>query len=756
MHLFRKIYLVIFISSLLINLLFFYIIPANLSSSGKCSFWFGFPMRDFAERQSESIFLFIIIFSVSLAIFGIILYFSIKHFAGPIKEIINGIEIIGKGDLTHRIQVRQKERAGMLATSFNIMATELQKTTVSKAYADNIMSTMIDALIVFDPDMNIKTVNKGTTDLLGYIEKELIGNNIGMIFGFGYIDSLEGVRLIRLIERGEARNYETLLQTRDGRHIPVLINSSTMKDNDENVDCFVCTIRDITDRKHAEDALKSAEEKYRKIFEGSLEGIFQANFNGRLISANPALARVLGYDSQEDLVNTVTDIWDQLHPDPEDRHVFSRNIFEKGEVRNREIQIRRRDGSLTWLSINAQIVRDRGNKPLYCEGVLEDIDNRKKLEAELRQAHKMEAIGTLAGGIAHDFNNLLMGIQGCTSLMLFNKDPSHPEYDKLRIIEQHVQSAAALTKQLLGFARSGRYEIKPVEINEILERSSAMFNRTRKEIIIEKKFLEGLWVVEADEGQIEQILINLYVNAWHAMPGGGTIYLETENIILDENHVTSFSIQPGNYVKITVSDTGIGMDENTRQRIFEPFFTTKEMGRGTGLGLATVYGIVKGHGGIINVFSKKGYGTTFNIYLPATTKYITEKKTVELQILNGNETVLLVDDENIIIDVSKQILETLGYKVLVARSGQEAIDIYEKQSAQIDVVVLDMVMPEMNGGEIFDILKTINPNIRIILSSGYSMHDLKTRTMDCGYHTFIQKPFGIDQLSEKLREVLDS
>ncbi|MCX5812911.1 MAG: PAS domain S-box protein [Proteobacteria bacterium] len=696
-----------------------------------------------------------LLLAASLVILGIILYISIKHFVRPIKEIINGTETIGKGDLTYRIQARPKDELSLLANSFNMMAEELQKTTVSKAYADNIMSTMIDALIVIDPDMKIKTVNKGTIDLLGYSENELIGSNIEMVFGFGYIDSLEGVRMIRLIEKGEARNYEILLQTRDGRHVPVLINSSSMKDNDENVDCFVCTITDITNQKLAEDALRRAEEKYRKIFEGALEGIFQAKLDGHLISANPAFARVLGYDSQEELVSNVADVWEQIHPDPADRHIFSRNIFEKGEVRNQETQIRRRDGSLIWLSINAQIVRDNGGKPLYCEGVLEDISNRKKLEAELCQAQKMEAIGTLAGGIAHDFNNLLMGIQGCASLMLLNKDISHPEYEKLRSIEQQVQSGAALTKQLLGFARSGRYEIKPVAINEILERTSAMFNRTRKEIIIEKKFWKDLWVVEADQGQIEQILINLYVNAWQAMPGGGTIYLETENIVLDEHYVTSFSIKPGNYVKITVTDTGIGMDENTRQRIFEPFFTTKEMGRGTGLGLATVYGIVKGHGGIIDVYSEKGYGTTFNIYLPATMKNITEEKAVVQQILNGNETVLLVDDEDIIIDVSKQILETLGYKVLVARSGQEAIDIYEKQGAHIDVVILDMIMPEMNGGEIFDVLRAMNSDTKIILSSGYSMNDLTTKIMECGCHAFIQKPFGIDQLSQKLRGILD-
>jgi two-component system, cell cycle sensor histidine kinase and response regulator CckA len=756
MHFFRKIYLYILSSFLAINVLFFYAVPVNLFNSSRWPFLLGCSLRDFFERKGENIFNFILLLAVFLAVLSVIIYFSIKNFARPIKEIINGTEIIGKGDLTYRIQVQQKDELGLLANSFNMMAEELQKTTVSKVYADNIMDTMIDALIVIDPDMNIKTVNKGTIDLLGYSEKDLTGSNIGIIFGFGYIDSLEGVRMVRLIEKGTARNYETLLQTRDGRGIPVLINSSSMKDNDENVDCFVCTIRDISDRKIAEDALRNAEEKYRKIFEGALEGIFQAKLDGSLISANPALARVLGYDSEEDLINVVTDIWGQLYPDPRELHSFSRNIFEKGEVRNQEIKTRQRNGNVKWLSINAQVVRDKTGKPLYCEGVLEDIDNRKKLEAELYQAQKMEAIGTLAGGIAHDFNNLLMGIQGCASLILLNKDPSHPEYNKLKSIEQQVQSGAELTKQLLGFARSGRYEIKPVKINEIMERTSVMFNRTRKEITIEKKFYKDLWVVEADQGQIEQILVNLYVNAWQAMPGGGTIHLETENAILDENYVTTFSIKPGNYVKITVTDTGVGMDEKTRQRIFEPFFTTKEMGRGTGLGLATVYGIVKGHGGIINVYSKKGFGTTFNIFLPAATETIVEEKVITREIFKGNETVLLVDDEDIIIDVSRQILETLGYNVIVARSGQEALEIYKKQNRQIDVVILDIVMPEMNGGEISDALKEINSDVKIILSSGYSMNDLAIKILKRGCHSFIQKPFGIDQLSQKLRGVLDS
>ena len=283
-----------------------------------------------------------------------------------------------------------------------------------------------------------------------------------------------------------------------------------------------------------------------------------------------------------------------------------------------------------------------------------------------------------------------------------------------------------------------------------------MFGRTKKEITIHQKYQENIWPVEVDRGQIEQVLLNLYVNAWQAMPGGGEIYLETENVILYEGYAKSFSIKAGNYVKISVTDTGLGMDEKTRERIFEPFFTTKEMGRGTGLGLATVYGIIKGHNGYINVDSEKGGGTTFTIYLPSSEKEVKiEVKTPE-KLLIGHETILLVDDEDVIIAVTRDILESLGYSVRSAKSGHEAIEIYKADRDMIDLVILDMVMPEMGGGETFDRLKEINPDVKVILSSGYSLNGQAIRIMERGCHTFIQKPFTLLSLSQMVRDVLDN
>jgi CheY-like chemotaxis protein len=325
----------------------------------------------------------------------------------------------------------------------------------------------------------------------------------------------------------------------------------------------------------------------------------------------------------------------------------------------------------------------------------------------------------------------------------------------LKRIEEQVTSGADLTKQLLGFARGGRYEVKTTAMNDIIKKTSSMFGRTKKEITIHLKYGKDLWAVEVDQGQMEQVFMNLYVNAWQAMPGGGEIYLETENVLLEDERVLPYAIKPGKYVKISITDTGMGMDEKTRESIFDPFFSTKALGRGTGLGLATVYGIIKGHGGMINVYSETGHGTTFTLYLPASEKEVVKEKAVEDTVLRGTETILLVDDEKIILNVSKEMLEFLGYRIYLAGSGQEAIAIYREKRNDIDLVILDMIMPGISGGETFDRLREINPEIRVLLSSGYSINGHAQQILDRGCNGFLQKPFQLEKLSRKVREMLD-
>jgi two-component system cell cycle sensor histidine kinase/response regulator CckA len=512
---------------------------------------------------------------------------------------------------------------------------------------------------------------------------------------------------------------------------------------------------DITDRKYAEEVLRQSETRLKAVFEANPDPVVVYDTNGHPRYLNPEFINMFGW--------TLEDLKGRRIPFvPDDqKEITAAKITElyayQKPVRFETTRLTK-DGQLLDIFISAAIIKDLESEPSGMVVNLTDITEKKRLESRLQGAQRMEAIGTLAGGIAHDFNNLLMGIQGNASLLLFSKNAAHPDYEQLKNIENYVLQGSNLTSQLLGFARGGKYEVEVMNLNEVIKQENRMFNRTKKEIVIHEQFEKDLWSVKVSRGQIEQVLLNLYVNASQAMPGGGDLYVQTSNILLDQNFIKPFQVTSGKYVKISITDTGTGMDEETLQRIFEPFFTTKQMGRGTGLGLASVYGIIKNHGGFTDVHSEKGKGASFDIFLPAIdgqnnlqNKEIEPKDTIT----HGVETILLVDDDEMVIDVSRQLLEKLGYTVLTADGGQEAIAIYQKHYNEISLVIIDMVMPDLNGGETYDELKNINPNIKVLLSSGYSIDGQAQDILDRGCNGFIQKPFNINKLSCKVRDVLD-
>lgn len=383
-------------------------------------------------------------------------------------------------------------------------------------------------------------------------------------------------------------------------------------------------------------------------------------------------------------------------------------------------------------------------------------EEKLNLEAKLVQAQKLKAIGTLAGGIAHDFNNLLMGIQGRSSLMLVDMNPSDPNIEHLHAINEYIKSATNLTKRLLGFARGGKYEVKPIDINSLVIDSVIMFARTRKEIDINTEMHKSPVVVEVDKRQIEQILLNMYLNAWQAMPDGGSLYLRTDVVALDQSDCRPHDIDPGIYAKVSVTDTGIGMHESIREQIFDPFFTTKDKSRGTGLGLASAYGIARNHGGVITVYSEVGRGSTFNIYLPLSDKTVFQEPLIESSLMKGTENILLVDDEDMILDVGQAMLERLGYKVVTANGGEMAISILSKMGETIELIILDLVMPGIDGGRMFDIIRKNLPQIPVLLASGYAINGQADKIMQKGCNGFIQKPFSINELSQQVRRVLDA
>ncbi|MFH1076715.1 MAG: ATP-binding protein [Pseudomonadota bacterium] len=381
------------------------------------------------------------------------------------------------------------------------------------------------------------------------------------------------------------------------------------------------------------------------------------------------------------------------------------------------------------------------------------------MQAQFLRAQKLEAIGTLAGGIAHNFNNLLAVVQGNAQLIEMGSDPSSLHYELANEIEMQTKTGTTLTRELLGFARGGKYEVAPLNINEVIQTTSSTFGRTKKEIRMHSALQEDLPLIEADRGQLEQILMNLYVNASHAMPSGGDLYLETRSLFTaPKGRAASPGGEPKEYIVISVRDTGCGMDEKTLERIFEPFFTTKEMGKGTGLGLASVYGIVQNHKGFVDVKSKVGVGTTFDIYLPSSGEKSTKQQTAAIHKTadGGKETILIIDDEESFLKLTARYLTRLGYTVLAANNGQAGLDLYKDNKDKIDMIILDMIMPDMSGSNVFDGVRGLNAFVKILLSSGYSLEGQATELMDRGCNGFIQKPFNIEALANKIREILEN
>ncbi|MCP4669881.1 MAG: response regulator [Desulfobacula sp.] len=528
----------------------------------------------------------------------------------------------------------------------------------------------------------------------------------------------------------------------------------------------------IADKKAMSARLDASEKQYGYIVNNSPDLIFTLDTKGCFTFVNYQFNKVLGLSEHDLLGRSFESI---IH---EKDLLKAKTLFQVEEnsssINNgRELQLRFQkpkvkvskydpDAAFAFMELKAAPINLPASdgrqefKGVYA--VARDVTQRINLEDQLRQAQKMEAIGTLAGGIAHDFNNILMGIQGYTSLVKLGFDHGSEEYRKLANIDEYVANGAEMAKQLLGFAQKTCHGANPVNLNFLLKMSAKMFGRAKKDVLIEQSLDKNLWGVVVDEGQIKQVLMNLFINAWQAMPNGGKIIMQSENIVSDGSDIHEQGLEKtSNYIKITVSDTGIGMDEDLVTRIFDPFFTTKERAQGTGLGLATAYGIIKSHKGILRVQSKPGKGSSFMIFLPAAPTRI--KKTREFsqkkqKIYNGKGTILLVDDEKGVIEVCSEMLKNLGYRVKAVTDGRKAIDILKANDLKIDLVILDMVMPGINGQQTFEKIRTINPDLKVLVCSGYTKEDQIQKMIEIGCNGYILKPFDVAELSEKLNKVL--
>lgn len=545
---------------------------------------------------------------------------------------------------------------------------------------------------------------------------------------------------------------------KDGSLIDTEISLSAL--NVDKRTLLFATMVNISERRQAEEALRQAEEKYRNIFENAMEGIFQTTKEGHILTANPALARMYGYDSPEEFIKDITYIGKQIYDDPRRRDDFIQILEKEGFVSNFEIKSRRKDGTTFWASVNAKIIRDTEGEIEFYEGMIEDITERKKLEEQLRQSHKMEAVGALAGGIAHDFNNILTAILGYAHLTLMKLNDDNPLCPYLNQIVLAVDKASSLTNSLLAFSRKQMISIIPIKLNDVIKDLEKMLQRIIGEDIELKTFLsEEDLIIIADYSQLEQVVLNLAVNARDAMPDGGLLIIETEKIEIDEEYAKTHGYgKPGAYALLTITDFGTGIDKDILDKIFEPFFTTKGRDKGTGLGLSMVYGIVKQHNGYINCYSEIGKGTIFKIYLPLTQqKTISAKPSTPITTnIVGAETILLAEDDENVRKLTKYVLEKYGYRVIEAVDGENAIEKFKENQPDIDLLLFDVIMPKMNGKIAYEEIKKMQADIKVIFLSGYTANVIhKKGILEEGIN-LVLKPVPPIKLLNKIRQVLSS
>jgi PAS domain S-box-containing protein len=512
-------------------------------------------------------------------------------------------------------------------------------------------------------------------------------------------------------------------------------------------------------KRQAEETQRQAEEKYRSIFENAVYGIYRATLDGTFLSVNPALVAMLGYAAAEELlhVRMSTD----LFCDPNAYLHWRTQLQQTGQIKGVEVAWKRQDGTPLTVRLSGRAVQDEQGTQDVVEVFVEDITEHRALEEQFRQAQKMESIGRLAGGMAHDFNNLLTVIMGYTDLMLRQLAQDAPLRASIEQVRKAGERAAALTRQLLAFSRKQVLQPAVLDLNLVITDSAKMLRRLiGEDMTLITALAPTLSSVKADPGQIEQVLMNLVVNARDAMPQGGKLIIETANVVLDEDYARRHvSVHPGAYVLLAVSDTGCGMNAETMSHIFEPFFTTKKQGQeGTGLGLSTVYGIVKQSGGHIWVYSEPDHGTTLKIYLPAVAEPAAREKdhARSSESPYGSETILVVEDEESVRELACEALRIHHYCVLEAANGREALLLCEQHKGPIHLLVTDVVLPHMSGRELVDQLACSRPEMQVLYTSGYTDSAMVHHGLLSISTNFLQQPFTVDALARKVREVLDA
>ncbi|MCF7802304.1 MAG: PAS domain S-box protein, partial [Candidatus Marinimicrobia bacterium] len=654
------------------------------------------------------------------------------------------------------IRDSQGRVTGFLALVRNVTEREQLLTELRRSEEHNrdLIEHSQDLICTHTLDGRLLSVNPAVTRQLEYSEAELLNMNLK--------DALlpefrpqwdEYIRAI--VENGHAEGLMAV-QSKTGQRF-IWEYRNTLRTDGVSEPIVRGVARDITKQKSIEHSLRESEERFRTLYENTTVGLYRSIPEGNILMANPTLVKMLGFDSFEELAEV--DLEQEGFSPSYPRAEFIRKMEAEGSVLGMESEWIRRDGTTIFIRESARVVRDESGKTLYYDGSVEDITDRKLLETQLLQAQKMESIGRLAGGIAHDFNNMLSVINGYSELLLMDLPGDSSIRPTIKDIHDAGRRAASLTQHLLAFSRKQILEMRVVNINSVISEAGKLLQKIIGEDIDQVFDAESdVWPVKIDTGQFEQVIMNLALNSRDAMPKGGKLTIETQNMTLDEDYShLHYAIPAGEYVRVAVSDTGIGMDQEVMHNIFEPFFTTKEKEQGTGLGLATVFGIIKQSNGFINVYSEPGAGTTFKIYLPRVMDEVQKEHTKQNStMVTGHETILLVEDEEKVREIARAMLEAAGYTVLAPESVHLAVQWLSDESMEIDLLVTDVVMPEMSGKELVKIALEVRPELPVLYMSGYTDNAIVQHgVLDEGTH-FIGKPFSPVELTRKAREVLDS
>ncbi len=613
-----------------------------------------------------------------------------------------------------------------------------------------IFTTATDAIAIISPDGHYISQNASHLALLGYSDEELRGKTPAIQFGEKAFAGILG----KLTEKGEYSG-EIMGRTKDGDNRCIELSVFAIREEKDNVKNYIAIEHDMTGRKQAEKALQVSEEKYSKAFRSSPTFITITTLSeGRFIEVNDAFLEKTGYGREEVIGRSSSAIG--MWAEPAERGRIMSLLKEHKIVNNQEVKFRIKTGEVLTVLWSAEMIDIESDQCVLA--VAQDVTDRKKLEEQLLQSQKMEAVGQLAGGVAHDFNNILTAIISYAYMLKKSTKEDESAMNNVEKILELSDRAANITRGLLTFSRKQYFELVPVNLNDIIRRDEKLLTQfLTEDIRLRTKLADRDLTILADKTQIEQVIVNLATNARDAMPGGGEFVLETGRVEIDEKFIKSHGFgKPGRFAVLCVTDTGTGMNEEVKQKIFEPFFTTKEVGKGSGLGLAIAYGIIKQHNGFINVYSEQGKGTTFRIYLPEIKARPVEEKEEVLPDLRGQgETILVAEDEPAVRDSMKTILKEFGYNVIEAVNGADALEKFKQDKHEIRLLVLDVVMPEMNGKEAYEEIKRLSPDIKAIFTSGYTADIIEKKTVLDKDAVFISKPILPNKLLLKIREALD-